>query len=151
MADHVREQIAVAAVALATGLATTGSRVYRDRDTEAQPLQSAELPGLTLEDDGDPAEIITLGVSRYLERRMRIRISAHVKASSGYSAQLNQILKELEVAFAPSAAIGGAKYVTLADVAGREVAGAAELPIVRQVFTFEFLYYTAAGAPDVAL
>lgn len=151
MADHLREQIAVAALAAATGLATTGSRVWRDRDTEARPLQDAELPGLVMEDDGDPAEIVTLGTTRALERRMRVRYSAHVKAASGYSAQLNQILKELEIALGPGASLGGAKWCTLVEVAAREQSEAAETPIVRQQFTFEFIYYTAHGAPDVAL
>jgi hypothetical protein len=150
MADHVREQIAVAALAAVTGLATTGARVFRDRDTDERPLQTGEVPGLTVTDDGDPSEIVSLGQGRILERRMRVAFTAHVKASSGYSAQLNQILKEIEVSIA-AAALGGAKYAFLADVAPREVSEGAETPTVRQSFSFEFFYLTAHNAPDVAL
>ena len=146
---HVREQITAAVVTAVTGLATTGANVFRDRDTDAKPLQEAELPGLTVQDDGDPAEIVSRGTSRVLERTMRVTISAHVKSVSGYSSQLNQILKELEVAIA-GASLGGAKFGTLASVEAREVSEGAENPSVRQAFVFEFPYYTAWGVPDVA-
>ena len=150
MADHVREQITVAAITAVTGLATTGTNVFRDRDPDERPLQASELPGLVVEDDGDPSEIVTLGTGRILERQMKLRISAHVKALTGYSAQLNLILKEIEVALA-GASLGGAKYATLVEVGAREASEAAEKPTVRQAFSFEFLYYTAHNAPDVAL
>lgn len=151
MADHVREQIAVAFIAAITGLATTGARVYRDRDTEAEPLDpNTELPALVVEDDGDPAEIITLGNSRILERQMRVTVTAHVKALSGASTQLNQILKELEIALA-LAPLGGAKYSVIASVAQRESSAAGDQPAKRQSFGFDLLYYTQHDVPDVAL
>lgn len=150
MADHVREQIAVAALAAITSLSTTGANVFRDRDTDERPLQSAELPGLVVSDDGEPSEIVTLGIGRLLQRRMRFMIAAHVKAASGYSSVLNQILKEIEVAFA-GAALGGAKWATLTDVSNRESSEGGDTPAVRQTFTFEFFYITAHDAPDVAL
>lgn len=153
MADHVREQITVAVVAAVTSLSTTGTRVFRDRDTAERPLSgeasTSELPGLVVEDDGDPSEIVSLGVGRILERRMRIKISAHVKASS-YATTLNQILKEIEVALA-AASLGGAKCAVLMEVGAREVSEAGDTPVVRQAFSFEFLYYTTHSAPDVAL
>lgn len=150
MADHVREQIVVAAVAAVTGLATTGSNVFRDRDTDERPLQATELPALLVDDDGDPAEIISIGQGRLLERTMRIRITAFVKSASGYSTLLNTILKEIEIAIA-GAALGGAKYALLALVDPREVDESGEKSAVRQAFHFDFYYVTAHNAPDVAL
>lgn len=150
MADHVREQIAAAALVALTGLATTGARIWRDRDTDERPLQATELPGLTLDDDGEPSEIVTVGNGRLLERRMRLRVMAHVKGLSGYSAQLNQILKECEIALS-GAWSSAAKYSTLAEVGAREKSEAADQPIVRQQFNFEVVYYTAHNAPDVSL
>lgn len=148
--DHVRQQILAAAVSAATGLSTTASRVYQDRDTDEQPLQADELPGWTVDDDGDPSEIATLGRGRILERRMRLRFGGHVKAESTPGATLNQMLKELEVAIA-AASLAGAKYATLVEVGPREVSSAAETKTVRQNFFFEALYLTAHNAPDVAL
>lgn len=150
MADHLRQQIVAAAITAVTGLATTASRVYQDRDTEAMPLQSGELPGLTVDDDGDPAEIVTLGVGRVLERTMRLKIGAHVKSESAPGATLNQILKEVEIALA-TASLAGAKFCTLVQVGPREVSQAAETKTLRQQFDFEVRYLTAHRAPDVAL
>ena len=152
--DHVREQIAVAALAALTGLTTTGTRVFRDRDTEERPLQPSatptEIPGLLVDDDGDPAELITIDLSQILERTMRLRVTAHVKKLAGYGAELNQILKEVEVAMA-GAVLAGAKSSRIIEVGPREKAEGSDQPTLRQAFVFELVYYTAAGAPDIAL
>lgn len=150
MTAHVREQIAAACVTALTGLATTGANVFRDRDTETDPLQPAEIPGLTVDDDGDPAEIITIDPAQVLERRMALTVTGHVKATTGFSATLNQILAEIETKFAITP-ITGAQLVALTKVAPREKSQATDQPTVRQAFNFEILYYTAAGAPTVAL
>ena len=98
---------------------------------------------------GEPAELVTIDGAGMLERRMKITIAAHVKATS-YSTALNQILKEVETAIA-GASLGGAKYGQLAEVGSREVSEGGDKPSVRQVFGFEFVYFTTAAAPDVAL
>lgn len=151
MADHVREQIVVAAIAAVTSLTTTAANVFRDRDTEEQPLKDSEVPGLVVEDDGDPAETVTIGIGRLVERRMSIRFIAHVKATTGYSSTLNQILKEIEIALGNAASLGGAKWANITDVGARESSRAGDKAAVRQAFTFEFFYITAHNAPDVAL
>lgn len=150
MASHVRDQIMAAAVTALTGLSTTGSRIWRDRDTSERPLQSNEVPGLIVEDDGEPAEVITIGNGGVMERTMTIRVRAHVKGTSGLSASLNQILKEVEVAL-DGAVLGGAKFVHLVEVGAREVSEASDQPVIRQSFDFACLYYTQRGVPDVAL
>jgi hypothetical protein len=148
---HVREAITQAVVTAITSLTTTGANVFRDRDTDERPLQDAELPALTVTDDGEPAETISIGISRLLDRRMRITIAAHVKSASGYSTTLNTILSELETALGNTASLGGAKSAELVDIAQREVSEGSEKPMVRQAFVFEFFYITAHNAPDVAL
>lgn len=150
MADHVREQIAVAALAAVTGLTTTGARVFRDRDTDENPLKDNEVPGLVVLDGGDPSELVTLGVHGLLERTMTLQFVAHVKASSGYQSELNKILKEIEVVLEVSP-LGGAKWALLTGVSEREQSEAGEKPAVRQTFSFEFFYVTERGVPDVAL
>jgi hypothetical protein len=149
---HVREAITQAVVTAITSLTTTGANVYRDRDTDEHPLKETEVPGLIVtDDDGERIETVSLGVSRLLDRHMPVHITAHVKASSGYSSDLNKILKELETALGSTAALGGAKSVELTSVGGRESSRAGEKAAVRQTFTFEFFYVTAHNAPDVAL
>jgi hypothetical protein len=85
-----------------------------------------------------------------MERQMRLRITAHVKALTGYSALLNKILKEVEIALA-GASLAGAKYTHLSEIGARESSAAGDTPVVRQSFNFNALYYTAQNAPDVAL
>lgn len=148
---HVREAIAQAVLTAITGLTTTGANVFRDRDTDENPLHATEIPALTVTDDGEPAEVVSLGVSRLLERRMRITVAAHVKATSGYSTLLNTILSELETALGATGSLGGAKQVDLVEVRQREISDVADKPTVRQDFTFECFYITAHNAPDVAL
>ena len=150
MALHVREQIADAAVTALTGLTTTTTRVYRGRDTEARPLQADEVPGLVIITGGEAPEIGSLGVSRIIERRMRLLVTAHVKAASGYDSTLNLILKECEVALA-GATLGGAKSAHIAEVGDSEISEGSDKPVASQLFVFEFFYVTAHGAPDVAL
>lgn len=151
MADHIREQIVVAVQAAITGLTTTTTHVFRDRDTDEKPLASSELPGLTIEDDGEPAEVISMGTGRLLDRTMGIRITAHVKASSGYSTQLNTILKEIEAAIGAAVNLGGAKWACISRVEGRETSAGGDKTVVRQGFIFDLYYVTAHNAPDVAL
>jgi len=150
MAAHVREQIAVAFVAALTGLATTGTNVFRERDTEDRPLQEAELPALLVDDDGEPAEMTSIGPGRVLQRRMRMRITAHVRALTGAGTTLNQILKEVEIAVAGITS-GAFKYATITDISAREAAESADQPLMRQSFNFDVLYMTAHNAPDVPL
>ena len=149
MALHLREQITVAVVTAVTSLTTTGANVFRDRDTEAEPLRDAELPGLVVLYAGGDATIMSMGVNRLLERHLRLTIEAHVKLATGYGAKLNLILQEIEVALA-SASLGGAKYGHLTDEGAREVSAAGETRIARQSFTYEFYYVVAHNAPDVA-
>ena len=149
MAAHIREQITAAVVTAVTGLTTTGTNVFRERDTDAEPLAAGELPGLVVNDAGGDAQILSLGISRKLERHLRLSIAAHVKTDSGYGTTLNLILKEIEVALA-GASLGGAKYGTIVEEAAREIAGGGDTNIARQAFTFEFIYYTTHNTPDVA-
>jgi hypothetical protein len=149
VAAHLRQQIFDAAFTALTGLATTTTHIYRDRDTDDNPLQANELPGVVLVDDGDPAEIVSRGVSRILQRTMLLQVAAHVKAESSPGSTLNQILKEVEIALA-NANLAAAKYSQIVQVGPRETSEVQETKTVRQVFTFEVLYYTAHNAPDVA-
>lgn len=147
MATHLREQITAAVVTALTGLTTTGARVYRAR---ARALQDTELPGLIITGGSESPAISSMGNGQVLERTMRVMIAAHVKAVSSYDTTLNLILKEVEIALA-AAALGGGKYATPADIAEPEISEDGEKPVARQVFTFEVLYYTQSGVPDVAL
>jgi hypothetical protein len=146
MADHIRRQVRDAAVAALTGLATTGSRVFASR---IYPLQDAELPGLLVYTQNEDAARAELG-GLLFERTLELVIEGHVKAADGFDDTADAIAKEAEAALAANQGIGGAKYVHLRRTEV-EFDAQAEQGAARIRLTFEVLYYTTLGSPDVAL
>ena len=148
MADHLRKQIRTAAVAALTGLGTTGSRVYVSR---AHPMQDANLPGLRIYTRSEEVEIASMGVGRVRERRLELVVEACVKANSAYDDTLDQIQKEVEIALDANQGLGGiSKYVEPRSFEDA-FEGEGEKVVAMKRMAFEVLYYTAQGAPDVAL
>lgn len=147
MADHVSEQIVAAAKTALTGLNTTGARAF---DSRVYPLKEGDCPCL-LVDQGDEAIASgeLWGFSRSLERTMQLLVVAKVDQNTVYRTLVNTIRKEVEVALA-AATLPGAKWVRPASCL-IELAGEGEKPIASATMTFEVLYITALGAPDVAL
>lgn len=146
MADHVREQITAACVSALTGLPTTGARVWRARERALQP---SECPALVVIGAGESVDIATMGSAPALARSMRLRVTAHVRAGTAWDSTLAKIAAECEAALVGS--LGGAKLVRIAEIEDPEVSEEADKPIARQTMIFEALYYTAHGAPTVAL
>lgn len=147
MTTHVRKQIRAAAVTALTSLTTTGSNVF---DSLAYPLQDNQLPALRIDYGTENAQIASMGSSRLIERTLELKVEACVKQLSTYNDTLDTILKEVEIAIAANQNLGGAKYVQLVSVAP-ELSGEGEKPMARYTMTFEVPYFTALGAPDVAL
>lgn len=143
MTDHVRETITAGVVTALTNLTTTSTRIVRDR---VEPPKASGCPCLSVSSGGESPERSSMGRGVF-ERRMRIHVRAHVSAVSGYGTTLNTILKECEAALANS--VSGAKWVAPAEVEDPEFTGEGEHIVAAQLFTFEALYYTAQGAPDV--
>ena len=145
MAEHVAEQIVAAAKTALTGLATTGANVF---DSRVYPIQDAELPGLLVDQGEESAAISSMGNSRINERLLDLVVIAKVKQNASYRTLVNTIRKEVEtkldLGFAP------AKYVRPKSFE-LELSGDAEKPVASGTMIFEVLYYTAQGAPDVAL
>ena len=147
MADHVSEQIVAAAKTALTGLATTGARVFGSR---VYPVQDAELPCLLIDQGNEASEISSMGVGRLSERSLELVVVAKVKQNTAYRTVVNTIRKEVEVALAANQSAGGAQYIQIRSCE-LELAGEAEKPVASATMTFDCLYYTVLGAPDVAL
>lgn len=147
MADHISEQIVAAAKAALTGLATTGARAF---DSRVYPVKEGDCPCLLI-DQGDeedqPGEL--WGFSRSIERTMQLLAVAKVEQNPAYRTLVNTIRKEVEVALA-AAVLPGAKWIRPAGCL-IELSGEGEKPIASATMTFEVLYVTGLGTPDVAL
>jgi hypothetical protein len=101
---HVRKQIRDNIVTTITGLATTGSNVYR---TRVYPLADAKLPGLAVFTDSEEIEPSTITPPRTHMRTLTVRIEAFVKGVSNFDDQIDTISEEVEEALAADITRGG--------------------------------------------
>jgi hypothetical protein len=149
VADHIRKQIRDAAVAAGVlgNLTTSTTKVYASRTHE---MQDANLPGLRVYTNDEQIEAASAGPSRSRRHLLELVVEACSKKSSGLDAELDLMIKEVQIALDTNQGIGGAKYVEPKRIEiGMEGEGEKEVGVARMVF--EVLYYTALGAPDVAL
>jgi hypothetical protein len=145
MADHVSEQIVQAAKAALTGLATTGARVF---DSRVYPVKESDCPCLLVDQGDEESSFDELGFARTVQRKMQLLVVAKVDQNAAYRTLVNTIRKEAEVALA--AGLAGAKWV-LPVSCTIELSGEGEKPVASATMTFDCVYVTALGAPDVPL
>lgn len=142
---HVKTRIRLAVLALLrTKLSTIEQRNVFDArlETLQDPL---ELPCLCVYAGNEP--ITRDGASSVQQRELQVLVEACFKDSDLLG---ETIQGEVETALgAPGVDLGGAKSIEITDVeVERETA---EKPAARWRMTFVASYYTARGAPDVAL
>lgn len=99
---HPRAQLRAAAVAALTGLATTGSRVFVDREYTMQP---AELPCLhvSTSEATDTSGPFADGVQRTVNLQVRLL----AKTTGAMSDLLDTMASEVEAALVPGLTVGG--------------------------------------------
>lgn len=146
MALHAAEQIVVAAKALLTGLTTTGTNVF---DSRVYPMQYVDLPALKV-DQGD--ETVDQGtVGDQLDRTMELIVIVAVKQNTGYRTEVNQIRKEVEIAFAGDQTLSGLCHYVFPASTSIELSGDADKPVAEATMTFSVRYFTKFSEPDIPL
>ena len=90
---HVRQQIRDDIVTTLTGLATTGSNVFRSR---IFPLEETNLPALCIYTKSEASEYDTIGLPRSVNRVLDVAVEAYVKGVSNYDNTLDTIAVEVE-------------------------------------------------------
>lgn len=145
MADHLRKRIRHAAATRLTGLATTGSRVYRAR---VYPLEDANLPGLLIYTNAERSERMTMPAPGVLERRLELVVEGYAKDTTDLDDTLDQIAKEVEVAIAGDFGLGGLAKVASLTTTEVEMVNGAEVPVGMIRLTFEVRYMALEEAPD---
>lgn len=151
--SHVRADIREAYLTYLAGLPTTGPRVLRGRDFEAQPLTDAEIGGgcLVLDWSGEQVQSRSMGgPTRRDHRSFTLRVRAVVKTSAEHLALLDSIAVEVESRMAAGPQ-GGAKAVLYAGASGPEVSQMLERKVAGLAMLFEITYHVAAAAPDQPL
>jgi hypothetical protein len=147
MAFHVRRQIRDAIVGLLVGLPSTAGRVYKSR---VYPLETQTLPGLLIYSENETSSAITFTPPTISERNLTLRIEAVAASVSGLDDELDQICQEVETALTTTALEPLARSIVLTATT-ITLEGTSEQPTGTAEMTFEVIYQTAAGAPDVAL
>lgn len=148
MADHLFEQCMDAVVVAVTGLTTTGARVEADN---VFPLDDDDLPGLTVVQVGAGQEVITMGWPRAYNAALDIDITAYVKQTTATAArtQLNQILKEVQLAMYADRDLGG-KALHVTNVQNDfEFSGDVEKPVASLRMRWQVFTRYNENAPDV--
>lgn len=140
----IREAI-VAALVAANTLAAT--RVF---DTPYDPRST--FPALTVEDDVEDQSADNFGsgqANRYVERAMRVVISAEIQQIGAYARTRDSLLGEVEAALA-STAIAGVKSITPAGYQA-DLGVASDRPIAIGRQRFDVVYITTQGNPATAI
>jgi hypothetical protein len=144
---HVRKQIRDNIVTTLTGLATTGSRVYK---TRVYPLAQSKLPGLAIYTETEDIEIRTINPPRTQMRNLTVTVDAFVKGVSNFDDDLDTICQEVEEALAADITRGGLAKDTRITGFEAEFSGDGDQPVANGRISVTVDYVTLENAVDSA-
>lgn len=145
---HVRTSIRDAIVTALTGLATTGTKVYR---TRIYPLGEGKLPGLAIYTNSEANEYLTMGSARVIEKKVVVSVEIYVKAATNYDSTLDQIALEVETALAADVTLSGLATDLMIQSYSSEFNGDGDQPICAGRMEVEVKYHAREGAPGTSI
>ena len=145
--SHVRQQIRDDIVTTLTGLATTGSNVFRSR---IFPLEQTNLPALVIYSKSETSEYDTIGLPRSVNRVLDVAVEAYVKGVSNYDNTLDTIAVEVEEAIAADVTLGGVAKDAQITAFEADFAGDGEQPVAVGRFTVTVEYRTVENDVETA-
>lgn len=153
MADHIRRQVRDAVVTRVTGLATTGTRVFKHR---VDPLEASDCPALLVRNGAENIGRASIAAPNPVQRRLQtVYISPHVRASSAVDDALDQVAKEVEVAMLASIdaiTLGGlAIDCTLIAIDEPRISGEGDRLVAAMDMQFQILINAREGIPDAVI
>jgi hypothetical protein len=146
--SHARQQIRDAVVTAVTGLATTGSNVFR---TRIHPLDQQSLPALLVYTLEEASEADAMGASRSLLRSLRVAIDAVVQQVTDLDDLLDDIAAEVETAVDSNAALNGLVRDITLDSSSITKSGEGEQSALGLRLVFTALYRTRRSAPETLI
>ena len=146
--SHVRQQIRDDIVTTLTGLATTGSNVFRSR---IFPLEQTNLPALCIYTKSETSEYDTIGLPRSVNRILDVAVEAYVKGVSNYDNTLDTIAVEVEEAIAADVTLGGVAKDAQITAFEADFAGDGEQPVAVGRFTITVEYRTVENDVETAV
>jgi len=133
MALNKIEQIMQAVESALTGLTTTGTNVFRDRD---EPLEDAN--SLSIE-QGEYTPVEVQG-NTFVDARLTLSVMVAVKKNNTYSEQINLIVKEVYQAIMADRELGLPAFVSdilPTGISKPEVSGEGSTTVMKSVIDFE--------------
>lgn len=146
--SHVRKQIRDNIVTTLTGLATTGSKIYK---TRVYSLADGKLPGLCIYTGSETMEASTLTRPRTKTRVLEVFVEAYASAVSNLDDALDQICVEVEEALALDVTRGGKAKDTVVTAAEIEFSGEGEKPVGVARLTVTVTYMTKENDVETAV
>ena len=145
---HVRKQIRdrIASV-LASGVTSVSSRVYTSR---VYPMTSANLPAITVYIGSEQSNLITIGTTKSLGRRLAINIDIYARSTSGLDDSIDAIAVEVEEAIAGDFTVNGLAKEAILSATNIEYSGEAEQPVGIARLSYDVLYHTTVADPSTA-
>lgn len=140
---HARQGIRDNIVTTLTGLAATGSRVFRNR---VYPIAQDKLPGLLIYTESEEIEPSTIAPPRTQMRRLVVVIEAYVKAVSNYDETLDTISEQVEEALAVDVTRNGLAKDTRITSFESEFSGEGDQPVAVGRISVEVVYVTLENA-----
>lgn len=147
MPDHARTQIRDAAIALFTGLTTTGANVAAGR---AYPLLREALPALTVFTDQDVLNDDAGVMGPKTMRTLGLVVAGHAQGTDE-DAVLDRIDAEVQAALIADKTLGGLVEDIEWRAMEKELSGEAERPTGRIRITFAVEYRVSEYDPTVII
>ena len=144
---HPRTRLRAAAVARLTGLATSGPRVYVDREYTQQP---AELPCLHI----SVRETSQLaGYPATYTREISLRVRALARATANLSDTLDRIALEVETALGQGLSVGASAPLLHSSMSAEEpeIDTETDQPVGELMMHFGYTLHTEGSAPGVPI
>jgi hypothetical protein len=123
---HIRKQIRDALITRLTGLATTGTKIYRSR---VYPLAEGKLPGIVLYTNSEQVDYLTMRLPRTEKRVLSVSVEIYVKGIINYDDTLDEVCLEIESAIYSDVTLGGLAKDTQVISFNSEYNGDGDQPI----------------------
>ena len=145
---HVRKQIRDRmATTLTSGVALVSSRIYISR---TYPVTSANLPALTVYAGSETSSLVTIGISKTLQRTLSVNVDVYARATSNLDDDIDAITVQVEEAIAADFTVNGLAKEALLTSTDIEYSGEAEQQIGIAHMTYDVLYHTSVADVETA-
>tara|TARA_R110000765_G_scaffold130957_2_gene229487 strand:+ start:3221 stop:3634 length:414 start_codon:yes stop_codon:yes gene_type:complete len=135
------------ATTLTSGVALVSSRIYISR---TYPVTSANLPALTVYAGSETSSLVTIGISKTLQRTLSVNVDVYARATSNLDDDIDAITVQVEEAIAADFTVNGLAKEALLTSTDIEYSGEAEQQIGIAHMVYDVLYHTSIADVETA-